>query len=110
MEKETAVQALTALAQETRLDVYRFLVQVGRNGVSAGDIGRLFDLPPATLSFHLKELRNAGLVSCRREGRMLFYTADFGGMDALMQYLHANCCTGPDNACAGEAAMEKEGA
>ena len=94
MEKSNAIGALAALAQETRLDVFRLLVGAGPPGLPAGRIGERLGVASATLSFHLKELRRAGLVSCRRVGRSLIYAADFGAMNALVGYLTENCCRG----------------
>lgn len=94
MEKETALEALAALAQETRLDVFRLLVEAGPPGLPAGRIGARLGVASATLSFHLKELRTAGMVNCRRAGRSLIYAADFGAMNALVGYLTENCCRG----------------
>jgi DNA-binding transcriptional ArsR family regulator len=96
MEKEAALAALGALAQETRLDVFRLLVQAGGGGMAAGAIAASLGIPGATLSFHLKELKNARVVACRREGRSLLYRADFGAMNALLAYLTENCCRGGD--------------
>lgn len=93
-----ALSALTGLSQETRLRVFRILVQRGPKGLPAGKIGERLDLPPATLSFHLAHLENCGLVSSRREGRMIIYTADYAVMDSLMAYLTEHCCTGGDDA------------
>ena len=97
MEKQDALGALAALSQETRLDVFRLLVQAGPEGMPAGAIGEALDLAAATLSFHLKELRNGGIVHCRREGRSLIYSPDFDRMRELMGFLTENCCEG---ACA----------
>jgi len=94
MEKEESLQRLAALAQETRLDIFRLLVESGPAGLAAGDIGGRFGLPAATLSFHLKELRQAGLISSRRAGRSLIYAADFAAMNGLIAYLTENCCRG----------------
>jgi ArsR family transcriptional regulator, arsenate/arsenite/antimonite-responsive transcriptional repressor len=94
MEKNDAIAGLAALAQETRLDIFRLLVEFGPAGLPAGDIGARLGLPPATLSFHLKELRRAGLITCRRTGRSLIYAADFAAMSALVAYLTENCCGG----------------
>lgn len=94
MEKVGALAGLAALAQESRLDIFRLLVESGPAGLPAGDIGDRLALPGATLSFHLKELRQAGLVSCRRAGRSLIYAADFAAMDGLVAYLTENCCGG----------------
>lgn len=81
-----------ALAQETRLDVYRLLVQAGPDGLPAGQIGERLDLPPATLAFHLKELKNAKLTRCTRNGRSLIYAAEYPVMNALLLFLTENCC------------------
>lgn len=92
MESSTAVAALAALAQETRLAAFRHLVQAGPAGVCAGDLAGAVKVPRATLSFHLKELSHAGLVQARQEGRFIFYSADFPAMNALLAYLTENCC------------------
>jgi DNA-binding transcriptional ArsR family regulator len=105
MKSKAAVQSLAALAQETRLAVYRLLVQQGPSGMAAGEIATQLGLAPATLSFHLKELAHAGLVSARQDGRFIFYAADFDAMNALLAFLTENCCAadcGP--ACAPAAA------
>jgi ArsR family transcriptional regulator len=99
MEKTHAVAALAALAQDTRLDVFRLLVQAGAEGLPAGGIGERLDLPSATLSFHLNQLRHAGLVTFRREGRSLIYVAEYAAMNALLAYLTENCCQGDPAAC-----------
>jgi DNA-binding transcriptional ArsR family regulator len=89
-----ALEALAALAQETRLKVYRLLVEAGPEGLSAGRIGQELDLPPATLSFRLAHLTRAGLAKGRQEGRFIIYAADFQNMNALIGYLTENCCGG----------------
>jgi DNA-binding transcriptional ArsR family regulator len=94
MEKEAVIAALAALAQETRLDAFRLLVQAGPGGLAAGAIAEALSVPSATLSFHLKELKSAGVVECRREGRSLIYSPDFAAMNALLSFLTENCCTG----------------
>jgi ArsR family transcriptional regulator len=94
MEKQDVLAALAALAQETRLDAFRLLVQAGPEGLAAGAIAEQLGVPTPTLSFHLKELRNAGIVTCRREGRSLLYGPDFGAMEALVGFLSRNCCQG----------------
>lgn len=99
MEILTAVSALSALAQESRLEIFRFLVQAGKNGVPAGKVGERLDLPPSTLSFHLNQLKQAGLILCRREGRTLFYSANYDSMNDLMAYLTENCCQGQVENC-----------
>ncbi|MGH8607570.1 MAG: ArsR/SmtB family transcription factor, partial [Gammaproteobacteria bacterium] len=92
MEKIKALGALAALAQETRLDIFRRLVKVGPRGLPAGAIGEHFRLPSATQSFHLKEMRRAGLVRADRHGRQIIYAADFQTMNDLIAYLTEHCC------------------
>ena len=99
MEKTAALAALAALAQESRLDVFRLLVQAGVGGVPAGQIAQQLSLPAATLSFHLNHLKQSGLVKCRREGRSLIYTAEYTTMNTLLAYLTENCCQGDPAAC-----------
>jgi DNA-binding transcriptional ArsR family regulator len=99
MEITTAVAALAALAQETRLSIYRLLVEAGPDGVSAGHIGATLKIPGATLSFHLKELARAGLVSSRQEKQFIYYAADLELMAELMTFLTENCCHGMPQAC-----------
>jgi ArsR family transcriptional regulator len=99
METKEAAKALAALAQETRLSIFRLLVQAGPQGVAAGRIGESLDVPPATLSFHLKELSHAGLVSSRQDGRFIYYSTDFERMAGLMTFLTQNCCQGMPEEC-----------
>jgi DNA-binding transcriptional ArsR family regulator len=99
METKSAVTALAALAQETRLSVFRLLVQAGPVGLAAGEVGQKLEVPPATLSFHLKELSHAGLVTSRQEGRFVYYAANFEHMAALMSFLTQNCCNGMPQDC-----------
>ncbi|HET7882179.1 MAG TPA: helix-turn-helix domain-containing protein [Acetobacteraceae bacterium] len=94
MEKSEALAALGALAQDTRLDIYRLLVQAGSDGMAAGQIGEQLGLPSATLAFHLKELKIARLARCTRNGRSLIYAAEYPVMNALLFYLTENCCAG----------------
>ena len=94
MEKAAAIQALAALAQDTRLDIFRVLVRAGSDGMPAGAIGESLGVPSATLSFHLKELKGARVVACRREGRSLIYSPDFEAMNHLVGFLTENCCEG----------------
>jgi len=89
-----AVQSLSALAQESRLSIFRLLVQAGPAGMAAGTIGEKLGLPPATLSFHLAGLTRAGLAQSRQEGRFVIYSADFEGMGRLLAYLTEDCCGG----------------
>ena len=86
--------ALAALAQETRLAVYRMLVQAGPEGLPAGEIAGRLALPPATASFHLSQLSHAGLLQSRAQGRFVIYSADFGCMNDLLAFLTDNCCGG----------------
>ncbi len=95
MKKSEALAALAALAQETRLDIYRLLVQAGEDGLAAGKIGEELGLPSATLAFHLKELKHAGLVTFTREGRSLIYAAVYPTMHGLLAFLTENCCGRP---------------
>jgi ArsR family transcriptional regulator, arsenate/arsenite/antimonite-responsive transcriptional repressor len=94
-----AVTALAALAQETRLSIFRLLVEAGPEGVAAGRIAEMLEVPGATLSFHLKELARAGLVSTRQERQFIYYAVDFVRMAELMTFLTENCCKGMPQAC-----------
>jgi len=94
MERIDALAALAALAQENRLDVFRLLVQAGPEGLAAGAVAEKLSLAPNTLSFHFDRLRNAGLVTCTREGRSLIYAARYETMNGLLGYLTENCCAG----------------
>ena len=94
MEIEETVDALAALAHDTRLKVFRLLVEAGPEGLAAGSIGEKLDLPPATLSFHLAHLARTGLVRGRQEGRFVIYSADFQNMNDLVGFLTENCCGG----------------
>ena len=87
-----AVAALAALAQETRLAIFRLLIEYAPDGLTAGAIALQLKLPPATLSFHLKELASAGLILDRRESRFIWYRANLAGMNGLLGYLTENCC------------------
>jgi ArsR family transcriptional regulator len=99
MELQEAVAALAALAQQTRLSIFRLLVEAGPEGMPAGQIGESLEVAPATLSFHLKELNRARLVSSRQDGRFIYYAADFERMAALMMFLTQNCCQGMPQEC-----------
>lgn len=94
MESIQVVKALSALAQESRLAIYRLLVTRGPQGLFAGAIGENLGIAPQTLSFHLKELANAGLVTARQDGRFIIYAANFSLMNSLLEFLTDNCCGG----------------
>src|SRR5689334_18057845 len=94
MNKRDALGALTALAQENRLDVFRLLVEAGPEGMAAGSVAAALELAPNALTFHLGRLREAGLVTVRREGRSMIYAAQYHTMNALLGYLTENCCRG----------------
>jgi ArsR family transcriptional regulator len=94
MESTQAVDALGALAQETRLAIFRLVVQHGPEGLPAGTIAERLEIPASTMSFHLAYLSRAGLVTSRREGRSILYAADFRGMNALLTFLTEDCCEG----------------
>ncbi len=109
MESGSAVRALAALAQDSRLAIYRLLVQAGPAGLVAGQIGEVLGIPAATLSFHLKTLVHAGLVTHRPEGRFVRYSADFTTMHALIDYLSAHCCSADGSRCRpAEPSLPKE--
>jgi ArsR family transcriptional regulator, arsenate/arsenite/antimonite-responsive transcriptional repressor len=92
MEKKGAIAALGALAQETRLDLFRLLVTQGPAGLPAGVIADRLGVLPASLTFHLQQLVHAGLITQRRLGRQIIYSAEYGAMNALLAYLTENCC------------------
>ena len=94
MELTTASERLAALGHETRLAIYRLLVQAGSEGVSAGLIGEKLEIPPPTLSFHLAHLSRVGLIKGRQQSRFIYYMADYGTMEELLAYLTKNCCQG----------------
>jgi ArsR family transcriptional regulator, arsenate/arsenite/antimonite-responsive transcriptional repressor len=100
MEKSDAVTALAALAQDSRLAVFRLLVQAGPEGLPAGQVAAALDLAPNTLTFHFDRLKSAGLVTVRRDGRSMIYAARFETMNALLCYLTENCCNGAPESCA----------
>ena len=100
MKTTDAVSALAALSQETRLDVFRLLVQQGASGLAAGEIAEALGVSPATLSFHLKELAHVKLVTARQDGRFVYYAANFSAMNRLLGYLTENCCAADAGACA----------
>ncbi len=100
MDTRSAISSLSALAQETRLAIFRLLVEAGTEGLAAGAIAERLRIPASSLSFHLAELTRAGLIAQRRESRSLIYSADFRAMNALVGYLTENCCGGNPAACA----------
>jgi ArsR family transcriptional regulator len=107
MEKSNAVAALAALAQDNRLDVYRLLVQAGPDGLPAGQVAAALKLAPNTLTFHFDRLRGAGLVSVRRDGRSMIYTARYDTMNELLSYLTENCCQGRAGQCMPATRMKR---
>lgn len=94
METKSVISALSSLAQESRLAIFRALVAAGPSGLSAGKIGDITGIPPSSLSFHLKELAHADMAVSRQEGRFVIYTANFSTMNALIAFLTENCCGG----------------
>ena len=100
MDKYRVLIALSALAQETRLDIFRYLVEVGPSGVPAGQIGERLNVPWATHSFHLKTLQHAGVLERKRQSRSIIYSANFATMNGVVAYLTENCCGGQPEACA----------
>ncbi len=99
METNEARAAFAALSQENRLDALRMLVKAGPTGIAAGDLGERIGVAAPTMSFHLKELSNAGLISSRKEGRHVFYAANYGGIRGLVDFLMADCCQGDPRLC-----------
>ena len=99
MEKTNVLAALAGLAQETRLDIFRLLVEAGPTGMAAGALAEALRLAPATLSFHLKEMRHARLVSARPDGRSIIYSAGFATVEGVLAYLTENCCRASGGAC-----------
>ena len=99
MKLNEAIEALGALAQETRLAIFRLLVRQGPEGLPAGAIAERLEIPAPTMSFHLAYLSRAGLVTSRREGRSILYAADYRGMNALLTYLTEDCCQGRPEIC-----------
>jgi ArsR family transcriptional regulator len=110
MQNTEVIIALAALAQESRLAVFRLLVQAGPEGIPATRIAEQLGIPPSSLSFHLKELTHAGLVTPTRAGRSLIYAASFGTMNGLIDFLTENCCGGnPCSPAGSPACTTKEG-
>ena len=110
MDTQLAVASLAALAQESRLAIYRLLVEAGPTGLAVGEIGSSLNVAPATLSFHLKELFHAGLVKSRQEGRYIYYSAAFERMNALLGYLTENCCARDGASCGTGCGPRRAGA
>ena len=110
MKNDTAVKLLAALAQTSRLAVFRMLVQKGPDGLSAGEIAERLKMAPNALSFHLKELSHAGLVKSRQDGRFIYYSADYAAMTELVSFLGEKCCVGASTAqtCAPKTSMTKQ--
>jgi ArsR family transcriptional regulator len=98
MDQKHAIAALAALAQETRLELFRLLVTCGPEGLPAGVIAERLGVQPSSLSFHLAQLTHAGLITQRRQSRLLIYSAEYGAMNELLAYLTENCC-GRGEAC-----------
>jgi ArsR family transcriptional regulator, arsenate/arsenite/antimonite-responsive transcriptional repressor len=94
MDTRTAVRSLSALAHDSRLEVFRLLVQAGPGGLAAGEIADRLSIPASTLSFHVKALSQAGLVESRQESRFIYYSARFSAMNDLIGFLGENCCGG----------------
>lgn len=107
MKTDAALAALSALSQRTRLDVFRYLVQAGPQGAAVGSIADALKVAAPTLSFHLKELSRAGLVTGKQEGRFIRYTASFAAMNGLIDYLTENCCGGKPVLCAPSCSPKK---
>ena len=103
-----AVTALTALAHEYRLSIYRMLVEAGPDGLSAGTIATRLKLPPSSLTFHLQHLHRSGLITQQRNSRQLIYSADFEAMNGLVGYLTENCCRGEIAGCAPKCAPTRD--
>jgi ArsR family transcriptional regulator, arsenate/arsenite/antimonite-responsive transcriptional repressor len=103
MNSSQAVEALSALAHEHRLAIYRMLVEAGPQGLNAGTIAARLKMPPSSLTFHLQHLHRAGLLTQERNSRQLIYAADFSAMNDLVGYLTENCCAG-SSSCESECA------
>lgn len=99
MRSAQVVKALAALAQPTRLAIYRLLVAKGPDGMAAGEVADKLKVAPATLSFHFRTLSHAGLVDSRQEGRFVYYSANFAAMNGMVDYLTENCCGGALDGC-----------
>lgn len=99
MKSAQVVKALSALAQPTRLAIYRLLVACGPEGMAAGQVADKLQVSPATMSFHFKTLSHAGLIESRQDGRFIYYAANFTVMNDMLAYLTENCCAGDPDAC-----------
>lgn len=108
METKTAVGLLASIAHEVRLEVFRLLVQAGSEGLPAGAIAEQLNIPTSTLSFHLKELTHAGLVTPNPQGRFIFYAANYQVMTDLLTYLTLNCCAGQQDCCTPETVKKEK--
>jgi DNA-binding transcriptional ArsR family regulator len=100
MNERQATSAFGALSQETRLRIVRLLVQAGTDGMAAGAIAEAVDVSPSNVSFHLKDLEHAGLITARREARSIIYSADYPALTAIIQFLMKDCCAGRPEICA----------
>ena len=109
MEQTVAVEALSALAHDSRLAIFRLLIQEGADGLPAGEVGLWLGIPANALSFHLTRLRYAGLVTARRNGRQIFYAANYEGMQELMGFLTENCCQSADEGCSSDCPPTRPG-
>lgn len=109
MEQIFAVEALAALAHDSRLAIFRLLIQEGADGLPAGEVGQRLDIPANALSFHLTRLRYAGLVTARRNGRQIIYAADYDGMQELMGFLTENCCKSATEGCSSDCPPTRSG-
>lgn len=107
MDSPSAVKALGALAHETRLEIYRILVRAGSGGRPAGELATELGVPATTMSFHLSQLANAGLVSARRAGRSILYVVLYDRMFELLGYLTENCCSTDPDCCAKPVPLTK---
>jgi ArsR family transcriptional regulator, arsenate/arsenite/antimonite-responsive transcriptional repressor len=110
MDNDRAVQALAALAHDTRLKLFRLLVERGPDGLPAGVIAERLGVPPSSLTFHVQHLHRAGLVTQRRLSRQLIYAADFGAMNGLVGFLTDNCCGRGLAACVPACRPERDAA
>ena len=109
MEQIFAVEALTALAHDSRLAIFRLLIQEGADGLPAGEVGQRLGIPANGLTFHMTRLRYAGLVRARRNGRQIIYAADYEGMQELMGFLTENCCQSAAEGCSSDCPPTRSG-